>query len=886
MRIRKPRAIIGMTIHKIEVNIIIVSETTNGTTSNKALNLNIEDDFPENDLPENDLPENDYPEYDYPEYDFPESGRAGKELARNGLDSRQVRERMSKGKVNEQIDRTAKTTKDIIKENVFTYFNLIFLIISILLIAAGAFSSLTFLPVVIANTLIGIFQEMHAKKVLDGLSILNEPNAVAIRDGAKTKVPIGKLVLDDVILLEAGNQIPADAVILDGEVAVNEALLTGEADEIVKGSGEELMSGSFIASGRCTAQLTKVGKDSYISKLMLKARKMPVGEQSEMVRSINRIVIAAGILIIPIGLTLFIQSYMTQGNNFSDSVVSMVAAVIGMIPEGLYLLVSVTLATSSVMLARRNIMLHDMKSIETLARVDTLCVDKTGTVTDNSMLVADAVPAQRFTDDQLRRYKALVGEYLEALPDDNITMKAMREYFRGRGSRQAVSIFPFSSKHKYSSVQFTDSTFVLGAPEFVLCEDFPQYSEIVDEYAMKGFRVLVFARYMGEETGAGAKVRRSLPVPKKGLYGRKTEPIFFILLQNPLRENAKKIFGYFAKQGVNVRVISGDNPLTVSEVARQAGIENSESYVDASWLKSDDDIAEAVSKYTVFGRVTPEQKQKIVKALQKEGHTVAMTGDGVNDILAMKSADCSIAMAAGSDAAVQASQVVLLDSDFAHMPQIVSEGRRIINNVQRSATLFLVKNIFSLLLSVFSIINVLVYPLQPSQISLISMFNIGIPAFFLAMERNNRRIEGNFLRNVLFNAMPAALTDFSAIAALVVFGSTFHVAEVDISVASTFLLAIVGFMILFRISTPLNRYRWIVISGCIAGLCFFAYFFSWLFAIQNISTECIMLFVLFAIATEPAMRYLGWLFEQIDKQFEAVADKYRGGQEDDIVLGE
>ena len=799
----------------------------------------------------------------------------------------QVRELTAQGKVNEQIDRTARTTKDIIKENVFTYFNLIFLIISLLLILAGALNSLTFLPVVIANMLIGIFQELHAKKVLDNLSILHEPNAIAIRDGSRSKVSIEKLVLGDLIVLRAGNQIPADAEVVEGEVAVNEALLTGEADEIVKGPGDQLMSGSFVASGECLAELTKVGKDSYISKLMLKARKMPTGEQSEMVRSINRIVIAAGIMIIPIGVTLFIQSYVMQGNNFSDSVVGMVAAVIGMIPEGLYLLVSVTLATSTVLLARRKVMLHDMKSIETLARVDTLCVDKTGTITDNSMLVADAVPAQKLTDDQMRRYKVLVGEYLAALPDDNITMRAMREYFRGRGNRQAVSIFPFSSKHKYSSVQFTDSTYVLGAPEFVLCEDFEKYSDVVDEYASKGLRVLVFGRFMGDGIGAGGSVRRSLPVPKNGLYGLKVEPIYFILLQNPLRENAQKIFGYFARQGVTVRVISGDNPLTVAEVARQAGIENSQSYVDATWLKSDEDIAEAVRKYIVFGRVTPDQKQKIVKALQEEGHTVAMTGDGVNDILAMKSADCSIAMAAGSDAAVQASQVVLLDSDFAHMPQIVNEGRRIINNVERSATLFLVKNIFSLLLSVFSIINVLVYPLQPSQISLISMFNIGIPAFFLAMEPNHRRIEGNFLRKVVFNAMPAALTDFFAIAALVVFGSTFNVAEVDISVAATFLLAIVGFMILFRISTPMNKYHWAVIAGCIVGLCFFAYFFSWLFSIKNISTECIMLFVLFAIATEPAMRYLGMLFDLLNKRIEEVADKYRrGGQEDEYSFEE
>ena len=775
-------------------------------------------------------------------------------IERVGLESSQVRELTQQGKVNVQIDRTAKTTKDIIKENVFTYFNLIFLIISLLLIVAGALNSLTFLPVIIANMLIGIFQELHAKKVLDNLSILNEPTSAAYRDGELRRVPIDKLVLGDVIALKAGNQIPADAVVISGEVAVNEALLTGEADEIVKGPGDPLMSGSFVASGECTAELTQVGVDSYISKLMLKARKMPVGEQSEMVRSINRIVIAAGIMIIPIGTTLFVQSYVMQGNSFRDSVVGMVAAVLGMIPEGLYLLVSVTLATSSVMLARRSVMLHDMKSVETLARVDTLCVDKTGTVTDNSMLVADAVPAQKFTDE---------------------------------GKREPMSVFPFSSRYKYSSVQFTDSTYVLGAPEFVLCEDFEKYSHIVDEYAHKGLRVLIFGRYMGDDTGLGGNVRRSLPVPKNGLYGKKVEPIFFVLLQNPLRENAKKIFSYFSRQGVNVRVISGDNPLTVSEVARQAGIENSESYVDASWLRSDEDIRDAVRKYTVFGRVTPDQKQKIVKALQAEGHTVAMTGDGVNDILAMKSADCSIAMAAGSDAAVQAAQVVLLDSDFAHMPQIVNEGRRIINNVERSATLFLVKNIFSLLLSVFSIINVLVYPLQPSQISLISMFNIGIPAFFLAMEPNHKRIEGNFLRKVAFSAMPAALTDFFAIAALVVFGSTFKVAEVDISVAATFLLAIVGFMILIRICTPMNKYHWAVISGCMVGLCFFAYFFSWLFSIRHISTECIMLFVLFAIATEPAMRYLGWLFDLLSRKIEEMEDRYKyGGQEDDYSFGE
>ena len=799
-----------------------------------------------------------------------------------GLTQREVEERITAGQTNVQVDRTAKTTKDILKENILTYFNLIFLILSVLLIVAGAWTSLTFLPVIIANTCIGIFQELNAKKVLDNLSILHEPVSTVIRDGREVRVPIARLVLDDVIVLKAGSQIPADAVILRGEVAVNEALLTGEADEIVKGKDAELMSGSFVASGECLAQLIRVGESSYISQLMLKARKMPKGEQSEMIRSINRIVIAAGVLIIPIGITLFVQSFVTQGKPFAESVTTMVAAVLGMIPEGLYLLVSVTLAISTVQLARRKVMLHDMKSIETLARVDVLCVDKTGTITDNSMLVADAVAAERFSDDELRRYKNLVGEYVNLLPDDNITMRALREYFRARGSRQALSIFPFSSKYKYSSVQFSDSTYVLGAPEMILCDDYDRYEEQVEEFARKGLRVLVFGRYMGVrgEAGTSSGIRRSLPVPKKGLYGCEVQPIFYILLQNPLRENAAKTFAYFARQGVNVKVISGDNPLTVSEVTRQAGIPGADKYVDASWLRSDDEIDEAVRKYTVFGRVTPEQKQRIVLALQGNGHTVAMTGDGVNDILAMKKADCSVAMASGSDAAVQAAQVVLLDSDFSHMPQIVGEGRRTINNIERSATLFLVKNIFSLLLSVFSIINVLVYPLQPSQISLISLFNIGIPAFLLSIEPNNRRIKGRFLRRVVLRAMPASLTDFFAIAALVVFGNTFSVSEADLSVAATFLLAIVGFMILFKISQPMTRYRWGVMIGCGVGLCFFAYFFNSLFSINHVSRECIMLLALFAIATEPAMRYLSRLFELLDEKVQVVEKNFTEGMTD------
>ncbi|MCR5670932.1 MAG: HAD-IC family P-type ATPase [Butyrivibrio sp.] len=783
-----------------------------------------------------------------------------------GLSSNRAKELYLKGKGNVQIDNIGKTNRDIIRENVFTYFNLIFLVMAILLIVSGAFNSLTFLPVVICNALIGIFQGIKAKNILNRLKVLHQTTATAIRDGEETIVAIDKLVLGDIVVFSAGNQICADAKVLEGEVAVNEALLTGEADEIVKGAGSELMSGSFVVSGRCLAELTRVGADSYISRLMAKAKKMPTSEQSEMVKAINKIVIAAGLLIIPIGIALFVQSFYIQGNSFAESVPGVVAALIGMIPEGLYLLLSITLGLSTIRLAKQKVMLHDMRSIEALARVDTICVDKTGTITDNSMLVADAVLAGDVEDPDgrlLEEYKYLMSEYIGCIPDDNITMHALEDFFMIRNAKTCVSFHTFSSRFKYSSVQFKDATYVLGAPEFVLKGNFKAYEKQITDYAKKGLRVLCFARYLGGADNTTIIDENSpdlsLPVPNGSLEGAFNKPLLFILLQNPVRDAAFDTFAYFKKQGVDVKVISGDNPLTVSEVARIAGIRGYDKYVDASVL-SESEIDRAALEYNVFGRVSPEQKQRIVRSLKKNGHTVAMTGDGVNDILAMKDADCSIAMAQGSDAAVQAAQVVLMDNDFSRMPQIVAEGRRNINNIERTATLFLVKNIFSLLLAVFSIINVLSYPLQPSQITMVSMFNIGIPGFFLAMEPNNKRIKGHFLMKVLLKAMPAALTDFFAIAALVVFGNTFGVNASDVSVASTFLLMIVGFIILLGICKPVNKYRLRVILGCILGMIVTAFVFNDLFSISYVSVECVMLFALFAIATEPFMRYLTIIF--------------------------
>jgi cation-transporting ATPase E len=488
------------------------------------------------------------------------------------------------------------------------------------------------------------------------------------------------------------------------------------------------------------------------------------------------------------------------------------------------------------------------------------------------MLVAETVLADGSTDpESMDYYDNLIADYIGCVPDDNITMHALEDYFPIRNSRTCVSFHPFSSKYKYSAVQFKDGTYVLGAPEFVLRENFEEYKDIIQCFASKGLRVLCFAAYYGGADGSAIVDENSddisLDVPNSSLEGAKTVPLVFILLQNPIREAARSTFKYFKKQVVEVKVISGDNPLTVSEVAKNAGIDKAERYVDASTLE-DGDIRDAVRKYNVFGRVSPEQKQKIIRALKKDGHTVAMTGDGVNDILAMKDADCSIAMAAGSEAAVQAAQVVLMDSDFAKMPKIVGEGRRNINNIERTATLFLVKNIFSLLLAVFSIINVWTYPLQPSQITMVSLVNIGIPGFFLAMEPNNRRVEGHFLIKVLLKAMPAALTDFFAIAALVVFGNTFGVSSEDVSVAATFLLAIVGFIILANVCAPLNGYSIKVIGGSIVVMILGAIFFHDLFSISYVSVECVMLFVLFAIATEPFMRYLTMIFTAVEHRMQ------------------
>lgn len=766
-----------------------------------------------------------------------------------GLTAQQVQEHRMHGWTNQPVDPPSKTTKEIIQENVFTYFNLIFLVLAVLLCLVGSFRDLTFLPVIVLNTLIGIIQETRAKKVLDNLTMLNAPHAMVIRDGKKSQINAEDLVVDDIVIFEAGNQVCADAEVCAGEVQVNESLLTGESDEITKRKGDQLMSGSFIVSGQCHARLDKVGADSYISRLTLEAKAMQNTEQSEMIRSLDKLVKWVGVAIIPIGIILFIQAFVFQGEGFRSSVTSMIAAVIGMIPEGLYLLASVALAVSSIRLAQKKVLLHDMKCIETLARVNVLCVDKTGTITENTMEVQDVIPTKEYEEGKLRPLSELLGDFTAAQSSDNITMEAMKRYFKIVSGKKAVAKTGFSSASKYSSVTFEEASYVLGAPEFVLKEQYENYEETISAHASKGARVLVFGTAKEEPDGKPLK--------------EAVTPLAYVLLANPIRQEAKETFTYFAEQGVEVKVISGDNPLTVSEVAKEAGIAGAERYVDASTLHTEEEMRAAVLNNAVFGRVTPNQKRKFVQILKEEGKTVAMTGDGVNDVLALKDADCSIAMASGSDAAAQASQLVLLESDFSCMPEVVLEGRRVVNNIQRSASLFLVKNIFSFLLSLVSFVFMFTYPLEPSQISLISMFTIGVPAFFLALEPNKNIIKGHFLTNVFLKALPAALTDVLAVGALVIFGRTFGVSSADISTAATMLLSIVGFMILYTISAPMNVLRGVILGGCIVGLLFCSIFLNDLFAITGMTTKCVMLFVVFAIATEPVLRYLTWLIGKL-----------------------
>lgn len=746
---------------------------------------------------------------------------------------------MRAGQSNAPVEAPFKTTGQIIKTNTFTYFNAVFLGLAIILVAVGSFRDITFLPVIIANTLIGIIQELRAKSVLEKLTVLNAQKALVIRDGHKKEIPTTELVLDDIVIFKAGDQISADAIVIDGSVAVNEALLTGEADEVQKTIDSELLSGSFIVSGTCTARLTKVGADSYAAQLTLRAKSIKTAEQSEIIRSLNKIVKAAGLAIIPIGILLFARQYFLHGADVQSAVEGMAAAVIGMIPEGLFLLASVTLAISAIRLATSKVLVHEMKSVETLAHVDVFCVDKTGTITSPDMVVQQVIELEQ---EKYPNLEVILSIFTHSLSPDNATMVAMQNHFKKPKSK-AKTTFGFSSKYKYSGAIIDGQEYVLGAPEFVLKDAYENYRKKIESFSKKGYRVLCFGTYRGKLTG-------------KELTAS-TTPIALIVLENPVRETAPATFKYFDEQGVSIKVISGDNPLTVSEVSRKAGVVGAEKYIDAAELVSDKDYQKAVKKYTVFGRVLPEQKRKLVKALQDQGHTVAMTGDGVNDVLALKDADCSIAVSSGSDAAVQAAQLVLLDNDFSRMPDVVREGRRVVNNLERSGSLFIVKNVFSFVVAVLSIIIGFSYPFVPAQVSFVTMWVIGVPSFLLSQMPNTDLIRGRFIDNILEKAIPGGFANIILIMLAYLIFTIIGLPREHLSTACTVVFAIVGLVYLFRICRPFNTFRIIIWTTCAAGLASCFIFLPWFFHLStDVPAYAIIISVCIGLTAFPLLRLL------------------------------
>ncbi len=758
----------------------------------------------------------------------------------SGLTSQEVLERTKAGQYNKPIKAPSKSIPKIIFDNTFTYFNGIFAILTVILVSVHSYRDLTFLGVVIANTLIGIVQEIRTKNVLDGLTMLSVQKVQALRDEKLKVVPVDELVIDDVVLFKAGDQIPADAVVIDGSVSANEALITGEADEIQKDKDAELLSGSFIVSGKCYAKLTKVGSESYISKLTLQAKAIKNGEQSEIIRSLNKIVKMAGIAVIPVGSLMYGHQFYIRHLSMSASVQNAASAVLGMIPEGLFLLASVSLAISAMKLAKNRVLVHEMKCIETLARVDTLCVDKTGTITSPNMKVREWK-----SFDEKKNVEELIWKLVTVLESDNATIKALKKKFRvDKKEEQPVKVFGFSSRFKYSAAEFKNGNLVIGAPEFVLKEKFKEYEKEVQTQAKKGYRVLFFGEYKKQLDG------QELKEPVK--------PLAMIVLENPVRRTAPETFRYFREQGVNIKVISGDNPLTVMEVARRAGIEGAENFVDMSTIVTDEEIEEAAEKWTVFGRVSPEQKRKLVKALQAKGHRVAMTGDGVNDVLALKDADCSVAMASGSNAAVQAAQLVLLDSNFAKMPQVVREGRRVVNNLERSGSLFLVKNVFSLLAAAITLIFGLTYPMLPAQVSMLSIWTIGLPSFFLAQLPNENLIKGHFIANILSKAIPGGIVSVVVVFLMMIGCNSLGVPEDQISTACTLIFALAGMIYLYKVCCePLNGYRAVVFFGCLLGLGACFVFFRWIFRLSDeISVTSLLLGAGFGSFIWPMLDFL------------------------------
>ncbi len=743
-----------------------------------------------------------------------------------GLTSEEVEQRREAGLGNNAPESASKSEKEIVLGHCFTFFNLVFLALTVFLLVSGSsVTQLSFLVIVIINTIIGIYQEIKAKRAVDQLTLVAEAKVRTLRNGGIETIPSHELVQDDIVEFRAGDQVCADGILVDGSILVNESLITGEDVPITKESGDELMSGSFLVSGVGRVRLTQVGSKSFASKLAMEAKKNPRAAKTGMMRSLDRLIRVVGIALIPVGFALFYQQYEVLKLGLQDSAEKTTAALVGMIPEGLYLLTSMAMAVSARKLTKQKVLVQDMNCIETLARVDVLCVDKTGTITEPKMEVSNVVP---LTDESPEALEDALAAFYTDDEAENDTARAMQEMFAAKHRWKCTRSMPFDSQYKWSAKEFAgQGTYIIGAPEFIMGNRISEIEDDVDEWVGLGYRVLLVARY-GD-------------YPENHMINERwLEPVALVTLTNRIRPEAPDTFAYFASQGVTIKVISGDNPATAADVAQRAGIPDAEYYVDATTLKTDKDIFKAAEEYTVFGRVTPEQKKKLVQALKKRKHTVAMTGDGVNDVLAMKEADCGIAMASGSQAATQVAKLVLLNSDFSVMPGIVDEGRLVINNIQRAAALFLAKNIFSFFLSCISIFTNLPYPLTPLHLTVISALTIGVPSFFLAMEPNYQMVSGRFLTGALRRAFPGGLTNIFVVMAALLFMTVFGMELNEISTICTAILSVVGLLVLYQISKPMDVFRWIIWWGMAAGLVVCFTVMGEFFDLQIVSDQAIL----------------------------------------------
>ncbi len=751
-----------------------------------------------------------------------------------GLTQKEVIERKSQGLYNKQQSGITKTTGQIVCENIFTLFNAFNFGIGVCIALVGAYKNLLYLGVIILNILIGIVQELRSKKIVEKLSLISAPHACILREGKEQNASVEELVLDDIMILHAGNQICADAVVVSGEIEADEALLTGEADPILKSAGTSLMSGSYVVSGACRAQVVHVGSDNYAAKITAEAKKYRKID-SVLLQTLNQIVKFTGIFVIPLGILLVLNSIFVLHETLPDTVVATASALLGMMPKGLVLLTGVSLAVGVVKLAKKKTLVQDLYCIETLSRVDVLCLDKTGTITEGRMAVSDVIKLDG--KGMPLSVEMSAANFVSASEDDNATLAALKKHFGSDSSLRVLQKTPFSSARKWSSVTFEQvGTILFGAPEILLKNQQDSLPPELRQLEEKGCRLLLMA-------WSDAEVRGDLP--------QQCYPVAAIVLHDPVRQNAKQTLDFFRRQDVNMKIISGDNPVTVSGIAKQAGLQNYDSYLDASTVKSEEKLAELAEQYTIFGRVTPEQKRTLVHALQNRGHVVAMTGDGVNDVLALRDADCSIAMASGSDAARQVSKLVLLESDFSALPSVVMEGRRVVNNITRTASLFMVKTIFSFLLSFMSLFFQMPYPLIPIQLTLIGVVAEGLPSFILALEPNRERVKGNFLQTILGRAFPSALIIVMYLVVVDALAPIFGISEAERITLGVYLTGFTWLMQLFTVCRPFNKLRAVVWGSMTAGFFLLAYFLRDIFNLTILSPIAFLAFAVMAAFCYP-----------------------------------